>query len=196
MKTGLLILVGLVALTLPSVAFADAFSFSGNASGSFSGGSTVGFYGFSFGGPIGEGLTDLKLGTFDSNREGVFGGEAPWHPPTDFQLQITFSLENGAGEQASFFTAIFNGTVIATGDGGFVISFGTVPQVFSFGSGNQSGTIELQVMDTSGAPSDSLIGRLAMQMNSPAGVPDGGATVALLGAACLAMAALRKKLRA
>ncbi len=204
MKIKTLLISALAATALVS-ARADEVTIAGSTSGSFSNPNasltfedgnftsvTVGGFG-TVGDQAGQ---DNNFGTmsFTTTGKQKFGGT--------FDLVITFTAPAGiTGGQDATYTATVTGAVNKNGAGGALIDFsGAGSQTFAFTSGDTSGnftltlnTVALNVNGTGETASIALSGFFTGSQTT-VGVPDGGATVALLGLGLVGVAALRRKL--
>lgn len=204
MKIKTILLAALAATALVS-ARADEVTIAGSTSGSFSASGTnsnqkLTFNGGSFDqstflnfGAVG-GMTDNNFGTmtlgFSANPGQTYSGT--------FDLFITFTAPAGiTGGQDATYTALVQGTLGPAGTpGGVSINFASGgAQTFTFASGANSGSFTLSLDNLSISPGRTvaITGSFTGSQNTT-NVPDGGATVALLGVALVGVAALRRKL--
>lgn len=182
----------LLVCALAIAAFADvhAQNFSGTTTGTFGATGTNTYQGLTF-----------NSGTFNEDASGGFaaiGNNVPGNnfgtftlSPATFSYNSTFTLNiqfltpAGTSPNPGIFTATVMGSVTSGAGGAAVINFLPSPRFFTFANG----TFQLFVDNVNISPNGTapITGRLVSR------VPEGGATVALLGLSLVAVAAARKK---
>lgn len=193
MKYKSLIVLALAATSLVTAARADEVTFEGSTMGTaLPTGLT--FAGSTFGPTTTtSGTATLNFGTFTLGNSGGMFSSVP------FTLTVMFMNPAGiAGGNSPTFSATVNGFASA-GFGGFSVFFTnptqTLPFSYSSGGFTTTGTFTLNVPGTGGGGLPGSTAQLQgfVTAASQATVPDGGATVSLLGMAFVGLAALRRK---
>ncbi len=194
MKIKTLLLSAIALATIGGTAFADEFSVAGTTQGGFNPAApsaTQTNQGLTFNAGSFSGTTQnnfLPIGGTTNN----FGTFTLVFPPTSnfvntaFTLQVNFTLPVGAGSGS--FSAMISGMVVATTNGVFV-NFNNTPLLFTSPTHN----FTLAINDLSVNAGDGPI-QISGQIVGIERVPEGGATVALLGMSLVGFAAVRRKL--
>ncbi len=200
------VLISALAATALVGARADEVRIAGTTTGQFSATNTNSYQSVTFNG-----------GTFDQttflNQGGV--GDLPGSPGNfgtltlrssaspgqtysgSFDLFITFTAPEGiTGGQDATYVAMVSGTLGPASNGGVRLKFDNAgAQTFTFTSGNTSGSFTLELDNRTVRPGGTvaLTGFFTGEQTT-ANVPDGGATVSLLGVGLMGLAAMRRKL--
>ncbi len=199
MKLKTLMLSALAATALVS-ARADEVTIAGSTSGTFSNpNAALTFTGGTFEAEtvFGTGRVGDEVGS--GNNFGVISlaGTPNLHFSGTFDLAITFTAPAGiTGGQDGTYTAMVSVGVNKNGKGGATLDFSKAgAQTFTFTSGDTSGsfTLMLNSVDVRAGGSIALSGHFTGSQTT-AGVPDGGATLSLLGVGLMGLAAVRRKL--
>ncbi len=188
MKFKSLLICSLAIASLASAVQAQEVTFAGTTTGTFSltGTNTNGgitFNGQSFSNTTLNGFAGFVLGNFN-----ITGPVAITDGQT-FTLRVTFTAPPGTGPNPGVFTANLSGALSSTA-GGVMFNFvndASNPQVFTFAGG----TFRFFVDDLTLRPG---VTNVDLTGGAFAQVPEGGSTVALLGMALVAAAAVRRRL--
>lgn len=196
MKIKALVICALAMAALAGSAFADEVTVAGSTKGGFNGNAvaaTATTFGLTFttgsfsvttaGGAASIGGATNNLGSFSLT------GAAHNYVGTTFELQVTFTLPAGVG--GGSFTATISGIVVNSSTGGVTIDFDNSFHTFVFNNGTTHGSFKLRVNDVDVSPGESS--RITGNIRDAISIPDGGSSVALLGLATIAIAALRRK---
>ncbi|MBA3883123.1 MAG: VPDSG-CTERM sorting domain-containing protein [Chthoniobacterales bacterium] len=204
MKIKTILLAALAATALVS-ARADEVTIAGSTSGSFSATGTNAYQKLTFNSGTFDQTTFLNQGGVGGAENNNFGtmhlGSSANPGQTysgSFDLFITFTAPAGiTGGQDATYTALVQGTLGPKGSpGGVSINFANGgAQTFTFNSGSTSGSFTLTLNNLSISPGRTVaITGFFTGSQDTTSVPDGGATVALLGLGLVGVAALRRKL--
>ncbi len=183
---------------------ADEVTIAGSTNGQFSGSGTSAYQSLSFNSGSFDQTTFLNeggVGGMADNNFGTMTLAASANPGQtysgSFDLFITFTAPAGiTGGQSATYTALVRGTLGPNGQGGVNVNFSAAgAQTFTFSSGNTSGTFTLEIDSLSISPGRTVaVTGFFTGEQTTANVPDGGATVSLLGVGLMGLAAVRRKL--
>lgn len=180
--------------TLSTAAFANHITVAGTDTGTFSGSGSNVYGGLTYAAiPFSNstvgGSASLQLGTLTlTNLAFTYGGT--------FTVVLDFTLPLGTVPDPQGFSATVSGQVLADGTGGVFLQFGPA-LAFTFTNANATGSFNLFINNISVDPLNgpqTLTAQITGGQQTPRGVPDGGATVTLLGLAMFGLAAARQKL--